>query len=65
MLGAAGGLGAAIVQLCVAAGRDVIAVVGGAEKVAVVEELGARAVDHTAGDVVDGVRAATGGRGST
>ncbi len=42
VLGAAGGLGAAIVQLCVAAGCDVVAVVGGAEKAAVVEELGAR-----------------------
>ena len=58
-----GGLGAAIVQLCVAAGCDVVAVVGGAEKAAVVEELGARAVDHSAGDVVEGVRAATDGRG--
>src|SRR5438128_2558256 len=37
VLGAAGGLGAAIVQLCVAAGCDVVAVVGGAEKAAVVE----------------------------
>jgi NADPH2:quinone reductase len=63
VLGAAGGLGAAIVQLCVAAGCDVVAVVGGREKVEVVEGLGARAVDHTEGDVVAGVRAATGGRG--
>jgi len=63
VLGAAGGLGAAIVQLCVAAGCDVVAVVGGAEKAAVVEELGARAVDHAAVDAVEGVRAATGGRG--
>jgi NADPH:quinone reductase len=71
VLGAAGGLGAAIVQLSVAAGCDVVAVVGGAEKAAVVEELGARAVDHSAGsgtesrwsDVVEAVRDATGGRG--
>ena len=63
VLGAAGGLGAAIVQLCVAAGCDVVAVVGGAEKAAVVEELGARAVDHAAVDAVEGVRAATDGRG--
>jgi NADPH:quinone reductase len=63
VLGAAGGLGAAIVQLCVAAGCDVVAVVGDAEKAVVVEELGARAVDHSAGDVVEGVRATTGGRG--
>jgi NADPH:quinone reductase len=51
------------VQLCVAAGADVIAVVGGAEKVQVCEGLGARAVDHTAGDFVAAVRALTGGRG--
>jgi NADPH2:quinone reductase len=63
VLGAAGGLGAAIVQLCVAAGCDVLAVVGGPEKAAVVERLGARAIDHTRGDVVDAVRAATDGRG--
>jgi len=63
VLGAAGGLGAAIVQLCVAAGCDVFAVVGSAEKATVVEKLGARAVDHSAGDVVELVRAATNGRG--
>jgi NADPH2:quinone reductase len=63
VLGAAGGLGAAIVQLCVAAGCDVVAIVGGAEKVAVVEGLGARAVDHYAGDAGEAVRALTGGRG--
>src|SRR5436190_17502557 len=63
VLGAAGGLGSAIVQLCVAAGADVIGIVGGAEKVRVCEDLGARAVDHSVGDFVEGVRALTGGRG--
>jgi NADPH2:quinone reductase len=63
VLGAAGGLGSAIVQLGVAAGADVIAVVGGPEKVAFCEDLGSRAVDHQQGDFVDGVRALTGGRG--
>src|SRR4051812_640839 len=63
VLGAAGGLGSAIVQLCVAAGADVIAVGGGGEKVRVCEGLGARAVDHSAGDFVEGVRTLTGGRG--
>ncbi len=63
IMGAAGGLGAAIVQLCVAAGCDVLAVVGGSEKAAVVEGLGARAIDHSTGDVVETIRAATGGRG--
>jgi NADPH2:quinone reductase len=63
VLGAAGGLGAAIVQLCIAAGCRVLAIVGGAEKAAVVEDLGATAVDHSALDPVEGVRAATDGRG--
>src|SRR3954468_21748037 len=63
VLGAAGGLGAAVVQLCVAAGCTVVAVVGGAEKAAVVEQLGARSVDHSAVDVMEGVRDATDGRG--
>ena len=39
VLGAAGGLGAAIVQLCVAQGARVIAVVGGADKMAFCESL--------------------------
>jgi NADPH2:quinone reductase len=52
VLGAAGGLGSAIVQLCLARGARVIAVVGGPEKAAFVEGLGAEAVDHLAGDVV-------------
>jgi NADPH2:quinone reductase len=64
VMGAAGGLGAAIVQLCVAAGCDVLAVVGGAEKAKVVEELGALAIDHSTGDVAEAVRAMTGGRGA-
>jgi NADPH2:quinone reductase len=63
VLGAAGGIGSAIVQLCVAQGARVIAVVGGPEKVAFCERLGAEGVDHTAGDFVAAVRARTGGRG--
>jgi NADPH:quinone reductase len=63
VLGAAGGLGAALVQLSMSQGARAIAVVGGGEKVAFCEELGAEAVDHTTGDFVDGVRAVTGGRG--
>ena len=57
VLGAAGGLGSAIVQLCVAQGARVIAVVGGSDKVAFCAALGAEAVDHRAGDFVEGVRA--------
>jgi NADPH2:quinone reductase len=63
VLGAAGGLGASIVQLCVAAGCEVLAVVGGAEKAEVVQGLGARAVDHSAGDVVASIQRATDGAG--
>ena len=63
VLGAAGGLGSAIVQLCLAQGARVIAVVGGTDKVAFCEKLGAEAVDHGVGDFVADVRALTGGRG--
>lgn len=61
VLGAAGGLGSSIVQLCVARGARVIAVVGGADKVAFCERLGAEGVDHTAGGFVEQVRARAGG----
>ncbi len=61
VLGAAGGLGSAIVQLCVARGARVIAVVGGDDKVAFSRSLGADAVDHTAGDFTAAVRALAGG----
>jgi NADPH2:quinone reductase len=67
VLGAAGGVGSAAVQLCVAAGADVIAIVGSEEKAAFCLGLGARAaVDHNAADNGDFgalVRLATGGRG--
>ncbi len=61
--GAAGGLGSACVQLCVAAGARVLAVVGGAEKADFVRDLGAEPVDHQAGDPGQALRTATGGRG--
>jgi NADPH2:quinone reductase len=51
VLGAAGGLGSAVVQLCIAQGARVIAVVGGPEKAAFVRALGAEAIDHQAGDL--------------
>lgn len=64
VLGAAGGLGSAAVQLGVAAGARVIAVAGGDDKVEFCRKLGAHvAVDHRAGDFVQAVRAATDGRG--
>lgn len=64
ILGAAGGLGSAAVQLAAAAGARVLAVAGGAEKGALCLSLGAeRAFDHQAGDWAQAVREATGGRG--
>jgi NADPH2:quinone reductase len=63
VLGAAGGLGSAMVQLCLARGARVIAVVGSPEKAAFCRSLGADAVDHSVGDFVAAVRALTDGRG--
>lgn len=63
VLGAAGGLGSAMLQLCLARGAHVIGVVGGAEKVAFCKSLGAEAVDHAAGDFVAAVRGLLRGRG--
>ncbi|MFR9730109.1 NADPH:quinone oxidoreductase family protein [Saccharopolyspora sp. MS10] len=62
---AAGGVGSAAVQLGKAAGAKVIGVVGGPEKVAVAEELGADlVVDRRAEDFVPVVKEFTGGRGA-
>jgi NADPH2:quinone reductase len=63
VLGAGGGVGSAMVQLAVAHGARVIAVVGGAEKVGFCQALGAEVVDHEAVDVVEGVRALTDSQG--
>ncbi len=64
VLGAAGGVPSAAVQLALAAGAKVIAVAGGPEKVAFCRELGAQLVlDHREGDVAARAREATGGRG--
>jgi NADPH2:quinone reductase len=63
VLGAAGGLGSALVQLGVAQDARVVAVVGGEEKVAFCRALGAEAVDHQEGDFVDLVRGVLEGRG--
>lgn len=65
---AAGGVGSAAVQLGKAAGATVVAVVGGADKVRVAEQLGADVVvDRTSYDdvagLVEGIRAVVGGRG--
>jgi len=62
---AAGGVGSAAVQLGTAAGAKVIGVVGGPEKRAVAEALGADVVvDRHDQDFVEVVKAETGGRGA-
>ena len=64
VLGAAGGTGAAAVQLGRALGARVIAVAAGVEKVAYCRELGAHdVVDRLVDDVPETVAKATGGRG--
>ena len=61
---AAGGVGSAAVQLAVAAGARVIAVVGGDEKAALVRSLGAHViVDHRQQDFVEVALDVTGGTG--
>lgn len=61
---AAGGVGSALVELAVMAGLDVIAVCSGVAKTDFVKELGARfVIDRRDGNLGDGVRAATDGRG--
>jgi len=63
VLGAAGGVGSAVVQICLAQGARVVAVVGGEEKAAFCASLGAEAVDHSAGPFTAAVRQLTEGRG--
>jgi NADPH2:quinone reductase len=64
ILGAAGGLGAAAIQLARAMGARVLAVAGGEEKGAFCRELGADvAIDHTREDVVARAREETDGAG--
>jgi NADPH2:quinone reductase len=61
VLGAAGGVPSSAVQLAAAAGCRVIAVAGGADKVAFCRELGAHiAIDHQREDFVDAVLRAVG-----
>jgi NADPH2:quinone reductase len=61
VLGAAGGVPSAAVQLCVAAGAQVVAVAGGPDKAAFCRELGAQLViDHHAVDFVEAIEDALG-----
>jgi NADPH2:quinone reductase len=64
VLGAAGGVGTAAIQVAKILGARVIAVASGAERVASCLALGADVgIDLTVGDMVEQVLAATGGRG--
>ena len=61
---AAGGVGSAVVQLAVAAGKGVIGVAGSDAKTHAVVELGAgQAINYRSEDVVSRVMRSTGGRG--
>ncbi|MDV3126457.1 zinc-binding dehydrogenase [Mycobacterium sp. 21AC1] len=64
VVGGASAVGTAMIQLGVAAGANVIAIAGGPEKVRLCEDLGASAIDHTAGDLFDEVNARTDGHGA-
>jgi NADPH2:quinone reductase len=64
VVGGASAVGTAVIQLGVAAGANVIAIAGGAEKGRLCEELGASAIDHTSQDIFDEVIARTSGRGA-
>lgn len=64
VVGAAGAVGTAVVQLGVAAGARVIALARGAEKGQVCADLGATPVDSTTDDVFDRVMELTDGNGA-
>src|SRR5688572_6728389 len=64
VMAAAGGVGTALVQLAKAAGKRVLGVVSSEARGAFARSQGADAiVDRTRGDIVEQVRALTGGRG--
>jgi NADPH2:quinone reductase len=64
VLGAAGGVGTALIDVARLAGAEAIGVAGGAEKCAFVRARGAgHAIDHASEDLSERVRALTGGRG--
>ena len=65
VLGAAGGVGLAAVQVAHAAGARVIAAAGSAERLALCREAGAEVlIDYTGEDLKEAMKAATGGRGA-
>ncbi|MCW5772050.1 MAG: zinc-binding dehydrogenase [Rhodospirillaceae bacterium] len=64
VLGAAGGVGSALIDVARLAGAEVVGVAGGAEKAAFVAARGAIAVDHQRDDLGQRLREITGGRGA-
>jgi NADPH2:quinone reductase len=64
VVGGAGAVGTAVIQLGIAAGARVVALAGGAEKGKVCAALGATAVDYTSEDVFDRVMELTDGTGA-
>jgi NADPH2:quinone reductase len=65
VLGAAGGVGTALIDVAHLAGAEAIGVVGGIEKFAFVKSRGAlSAIDYRKDDVLECVRAGTNGRGA-
>jgi NADPH2:quinone reductase len=64
VLGAAGGVGSALIDVALDAGARVIGVAGSAEKCAFVRGRGAVAIDHRAEPVVERVLALTDGHGA-
>ncbi|AEV74317.1 Zn-dependent oxidoreductase, NADPH:quinone reductase [Mycolicibacterium rhodesiae NBB3] len=64
VVGGASAVGTAVIQLGVAAGANVIAVAGGAEKGRLCEQLGAYFIDRTSADLFDEVNARTNQRGA-
>jgi NADPH2:quinone reductase len=61
--GGASGIGTAAIQLLAARGHDIFATAGSAEKCAVIEKLGAHAINYKEQDFVEAVKTATNGRG--
>jgi putative PIG3 family NAD(P)H quinone oxidoreductase len=62
--GGTSGIGTMAIQLAVALGSKVLATAGSADKVAVIESLGATGIDYRRQDFVSEVAAATDGRGA-
>lgn len=64
VLGAAGGVGSAAIQLARSRDIEVVAVAGGAGKCAAVRATGVQVIDHTVEDITQGILRATRGRGA-